>query len=50
MICRGAEVLKGEVTEIDLTRRVLTLSGGKFTPQVTIGFEHLLIAPAPAWI
>jgi NADH dehydrogenase len=45
MICRGAEVLKGEVTHIDLTRRVLTLSGGKNTPEVTIGFQELLIAP-----
>ncbi len=45
MICRGAEVLKGEVTAIDLTRRMLTLSGGKSTPHVTVGFEELLIAP-----
>ena len=45
MICRGAEVLKGEVTHINLPQRILTLSGGKSTPEVTIGFEQLLIAP-----
>ena len=45
MICQGAEVLKGEVTHIDLEKRVITLHGGTFTPEVTIGFEHLLLAP-----
>lgn len=45
MICRGAEVLKGEVTRIDLPNRVLTLSGGKNTPEVTIGFQELLLTP-----
>ena len=45
MICQGAEVLKGEVTHIDLEKRVITLNGGSFTPQVTVGFEHLMLAP-----
>lgn len=45
MICRGAEVLKGEVTAIDLETRVITLDGGSFTPQVTVGFAHLMLAP-----
>ncbi|MCF7786239.1 MAG: FAD-dependent oxidoreductase [Prosthecobacter sp.] len=45
MICRGAEVLKGEVTHIDLENRIITLNGGMFTPQVTVGFEHLMLAP-----
>ena len=45
MICRGAEVLKGEVTHIDLENRIITLNGGMFTPQVTVGFEHIMLAP-----
>ena len=45
MICRGAEVLKGEVTHIDLENRIITLNGGMFTPHVTVGFEHLMLAP-----
>ena len=45
LLCRGAEVLKGEVTHIDLAQRILTLSGGAFTPHITVGFEHLFLAP-----
>ncbi|GEP45816.1 FAD-dependent oxidoreductase [Brevifollis gellanilyticus] len=45
MICQEAEVLKGEVTSIDMPARVLTLTGGSFTPMVTVGFTHLMLAP-----
>lgn len=45
MICQEAEVLKGEVTSIDLTARLLTLTGGSFTPKVTVGFTHIMLAP-----
>ncbi|MEN3940550.1 FAD-dependent oxidoreductase [Prosthecobacter sp. SYSU 5D2] len=45
MICEAADVLKGEVTSIDLESRVLTLNGGKFSPTVTVTFDHLMLAP-----
>lgn len=45
VICEGAEVLKGEVTDIDLGTRVLTLDGGACTAHFTIGFKHLMLAP-----
>jgi NADH dehydrogenase len=45
LICRGAEVLKSEVTHIDLPNRILTLCGGALTPNITVGFEQLFLAP-----
>ncbi|SKA76788.1 NADH dehydrogenase [Prosthecobacter debontii] len=45
MICEAADVLKGEVTALDLESRVLTLDGGRFTPNVTVTFDHLMLAP-----
>lgn len=45
MICEAADVLKGEVTSLDLESRVLTLDGGSFTPNVTVTFDHLMLAP-----
>jgi NADH dehydrogenase len=45
MICRGAEVLKGEVTHIDLAAGIVTLDGGSATPQFTVSFKHLMLSP-----
>lgn len=45
MICEAADVLKGEVTSLDLESHVLTLDGGRFTPNVTVTFDHLMLAP-----
>ena len=45
MICEGAEVLKGEVLGIDMEAKVITLTGGSFTPKVTVGFSHLMLTP-----
>ena len=36
MICDGADVLKAQVTDLDLTNRVMTLDGGRFTPAVKV--------------
>ena len=44
-LCEAADVLKGEVTSLDMESRVLTLDGGKFTPNVTVTFDHLMLAP-----
>jgi len=44
-ICEAADVLKGEVTNLDMESRVLTLNGGRFTPAVTVTFDHLMLAP-----
>lgn len=45
IICPGAEVLKGEVTGIDLESKVITLDGGSFTPHFTASFTQLMLAP-----
>lgn len=45
MICKGADVLKGTVTSLSLEQRVLTLDGGRFTPNVKVSFDHLMLAP-----
>lgn len=45
MICKGADVLKGTVTTLDLENRVLTLDGGRFTSNVSVTFGHLMLAP-----
>ncbi len=45
MICDGADVLKAQVTNLDMTARVMTLDGGRFTPAVKVSFDHLMLAP-----
>lgn len=45
MICKGADVLKGTVTTLDLENRVLTLDGGRFSSNVSVSFGHLMLAP-----
>ena len=46
LLCKkGVEVLKGRVCSVDLTKKVMTLDGGAFTPNVTITFDHLMLAP-----
>lgn len=45
MICKGADVLKGTVTTLDLENRVLTLDGGRFSSNVSVTFDHLMLAP-----
>jgi NADH dehydrogenase len=45
MICKGADVLKAQVTDLDMTNRVMTLDGGRFTPAVKVSFDHLMLAP-----
>ncbi len=45
MICKGADVLKGTVTTLDLEKRVLTLDGGRFSSNVSVSFDHLMLAP-----
>lgn len=44
LLCRGAEVLRGEVKTVDCEKRTLTLDGGRFSPCLTIGFRHLVFA------
>ena len=44
MICRGVEVLKGQVVAVDLERKVLTLNGGYFSGDVVITFDHIVFA------
>lgn len=45
MICQGAEVLKGEVTAVDLAEKIITLNGGTSTPHFTLSFKHLMLSP-----
>ncbi|HEY1083270.1 MAG TPA: FAD-dependent oxidoreductase, partial [Prosthecobacter sp.] len=45
MICEAADVLKGEVIELDVKERKLYLDGGNSTPNVPVTFDHLMLAP-----
>ena len=42
--CRGANVLRGTVRAIDWKTRTVQLDAGRFTPNHTIEFEHLVLA------
>lgn len=42
--CRGANVLRGTVRAIDWKTRTVQLDAGRFTPDHTIEFEHLVLA------
>jgi NADH dehydrogenase len=44
-ICEDADVLKGSVIHLDLEKRSLILDGGKFTSNVQVTFDHLMLAP-----
>src|SRR5213593_2540429 len=43
-LCRGVTVLRGSITDIDYENRRVELDAGQFTRNVTIGFEHLVLA------
>jgi NADH dehydrogenase len=43
-LCRNVTVLRGSIFEIDLPARTLTLDSGMFSPSVTVGFNHLVLA------
>jgi len=42
-ICRGVNVLRGSIMDIDLPARLLTLNAGEFSPTLTVGFRHLVL-------
>jgi NADH dehydrogenase, FAD-containing subunit len=41
--CRGVTVLQGAVTAVDLATKTLSVDGGRFTRNQTIGFRHLVL-------
>ncbi len=43
LICPRADVLKGAVFSVDLPGKALTLTGGQFTPDVKVTFDHLVL-------
>ena len=43
-LCRNTNVLRGSIVDIDLPGRTLTLDAGMFSPSVTVGFNHLVVA------
>lgn len=43
LLCKGVDVLKGEVEKIDLATRTVVLNAGFFTPPHTLHFEHLVL-------
>ena len=44
LVSKKVDVLKGRVCGLDLERKVITLDGGAFTPNVCISFDHLVLA------
>jgi NADH dehydrogenase len=43
-LCRSVNVLRGSIMDIDLPARTLTLDAGMYSPDVTVGFGHLVLA------
>ncbi len=43
-ICRGVSVLRGDIARIDFAAGSLRLNAGHFTGEVTVGFDHLVLA------
>lgn len=48
LLVPGADVLKAEVTELDLKAKTLTLDGGPFVPTLDVTFDQLVLAPGAA--
>ncbi len=44
LFCRGVDVLRGKITDIDLDQRRLTLDAGIYTRNTVVEFEHLILA------
>ncbi|MDB6067035.1 MAG: copper transporter [Pedosphaera sp.] len=44
LFCRGVNVFRGRITDVDLAKRQLTLDAGSFTSNTMIEFEHLVLA------
>ncbi|HZQ47356.1 MAG TPA: FAD-dependent oxidoreductase, partial [Verrucomicrobiae bacterium] len=44
LFCRGANVYRGRITDIDLERKQLTLDSGNFTSNTIFEFDHLALA------
>lgn len=44
LICKGADVFRGTVRAVDLTAKSVLLDGGVHSPNVTISFDHLVLA------
>jgi NADH dehydrogenase len=43
-LCRTLNVLRGSIMEINLPTRCLTLDAGRYSPTITVGFGHLVVA------
>jgi len=43
-LCRSVSVLRGAITDIDLPARTLALNAGLFTPNLTVRYNHLVLA------
>jgi NADH dehydrogenase len=41
--CRGVTVLQGSIGSVDVAARSLTVDGGRFTRNQTVGFRHLVL-------
>ncbi len=44
-LCRGVTTLRGRIESIDLAARCLTLDAGDYTPDISVEFGHLAMAP-----
>ncbi|RYD74743.1 MAG: hypothetical protein EOP84_19400, partial [Verrucomicrobiaceae bacterium] len=43
-LCRNVTVLRGHIAGADLEAQEVHLQAGEFTPEMTIGFQHLVLA------
>ncbi|MDB6123513.1 MAG: copper transporter [Pedosphaera sp.] len=42
--CRGVNVLRGKIQAVNLEKRQLVLDAGRFTTNITVDYEHLVLA------
>ncbi len=44
LLCKGADVFRGHLRDIDLEKKTVVLDGGSYSPNVTFTFDHLVFA------
>jgi len=44
LLCKGADVFRGTVKDIDLEKKSVVMDGGVHSPNITVTFDHLMLA------
>src|SRR5580698_9093179 len=44
LLCKGADVFRGTVRDIDLEKKTVVMDGGMHSRDITVTFDHLMIS------